>query len=256
MSQPPIEPLPDDIASLLAREKDAYPVDPAAQRAVLSRVEMAIALGAGGAGGAGGHGSPPGTAGGGHVVARAAKTGIAGKMIAVALAAFVGGGLTGGAIVKTMTKAPALAPVAALVPATSAASALPALVPPPLASAPAASSTDLPVPSARATSAPSSSSALGSRGDLVREREVLDAARAALAHGQPDDAIVALQEHARRWPHGQLAEEREVVLIQALVAAGRTSEAQARAARFHQAFPKSIFAPAIDAALESAPAPR
>jgi len=86
-------------------------------------------------------------------------------------------------------------------------------------------------------------------GDLTRERELLDVARAALAHGKPQDAIQAAQEHARRWPRGYLAEEREVVLIQALVAAGRTVEAEQRATRFHRSFPRSMLAPAVDAAI-------
>jgi hypothetical protein len=252
MSQPPIEALPDDIARLLAREKDAYPIDPEVRRAVFSRVEMAIALGGGGLGGNGGPSSTSGTAGVGHA-ASVAKKGVAGKLIAVALAAFVGGGVTGGAVVKTMTHAPALAPVGAIPPATSSPAAPPAPVPVPLASA-TSPNAEAPSPPPRASVAPSSGGVPSSHGDIIREREILDAARAALAHGQARDAILAMQEHARRWPNGELTEEREVVLIQALVAAGRSPEARARAARFHQTFPKSIFAPAIDVAIGAAPA--
>jgi hypothetical protein len=267
----PVEALPEDIARLLEREKGAYAVDPDVRRALLSRVEMAIALG-GADLPAGGPSSPPGAAGSGEVVASAVKKGVAGKMVAVAVAAFVGGGITGGAVVETMTRTRTLAPIVApMPPVTSSAVAPPAPgqiaranssspsesapVPESRASASSPPEPVAPLPPARPNVASSSSGTPSSHGDLVREREILDAARAALARGQAQDAIAAMEEHARRWPNGELAAEREVVLIQALVAAGRLPEARARAARFHQAFPKSIFAPAIDIAIGAAPAP-
>jgi len=246
MSESPIEPLPDDIARLLAREKGAYPVDPDAQRAVLSRVERAIALW-GGLGGGGGPAAPPGSPGPGSVAAGVAKKSVVGKMIAVALVAFVGGGVTGGAFVKTTTRLPAITPVAAIAPAAS--SPASAQAPEPLAPVAASPNAEPSSPPARASTAPKTTAAASTHGDLVREREVLDVARAAIAHGQPQDAIAAMQEHARRWPNGALAEEREVVLIQALVAAGRGPEARARAARFYRTFPRSLLAPAVDAAI-------
>jgi hypothetical protein len=253
----PVDALPDDIARLLEREKDAYPVDPDVQRAMLARVEMAIALGGGGLGGSGGGGppAPPGGVGTGGALASVVKKGIAGKMVAVAVAAFVSGGITGGAVVGTMKRPQTLVPVTAPMPLLTS-SAVPSSVPAPepRASATSAPEPVAPLPPARMNVAPSATGASSSHGDLVREREILDAARAALARGQAQDAIVAMEEHARRWPNGELAAEREVVFIQALVAAGRSPEARARAARFHQAFPKSIFAPAIDSALGAAPA--
>jgi hypothetical protein len=257
MSQPPLEALPDDIARLLERERDAYPIDPERQRAVRSRVEMAIALGGGalgggGLGGGGGAGpsSMSGSPGTGATAAGVAARGVAGKMIAVGLAAFVGGGVTGGAIVRSTTHAPAVVPMVAAPPSISAPVAplpAPAPVPAPLASVP--TTTDVPSAPVRASAAPSSTVAPTGQGDLARERELLDVARAALARNQAQDAIATLEEHARRWPNGKLAEEREVVLVQALVTAGRLPEARARAARFHQRFPKSFFAGAVDAAV-------
>jgi hypothetical protein len=96
---------------------------------------------------------------------------------------------------------------------------------------------------------PSAARPAGSAGDLTRERELLDAARAALDRGRPNDAVAAAREHAQKWPRGYLAEEREVVLIQGLVAAGNQQEAEHRAAQFHRTFPKSILGPAVDAAV-------
>jgi hypothetical protein len=268
----PVEALPEDIARLLEREKSAYPVDPKARRALLSRVEMAIALGGGGLAG-GGSSAPAVSGGSGGVVASVVKKGVAAKMVAVAVAAFVGGGITGGAVVDRLKRARALAAIEAAhqgspnlpppPPTVVPASPLPeprasALVPAepgvPLSSTRGSDTTRQGSSSDTSRQTSAANGASSARGDLVREREILDAARAALARGQAQDAITTLQEHARRWPNGELAAEREVVWIQSLVAAGRLPEAKARAARFHQTFPKSIFAPAIDAALGSAPA--
>lgn len=90
-------------------------------------------------------------------------------------------------------------------------------------------------------------------GDLAKERELLDVARAALARGRPADALAAAAEHARKWRRGYLGEEREVVLIQALAAAGRRQDAEAKAAQFRKMYPKSMLMPAVDAALDGSP---
>ena len=51
---------------------------------------------------------------------------------------------------------------------------------------------------------------------------------------------------SRRFPSGHLAEEREVLWIQAL-AAGDADAARVRADAFRRAYPRSIFRPAVDA---------
>jgi outer membrane protein assembly factor BamD (BamD/ComL family) len=48
--------------------------------------------------------------------------------------------------------------------------------------------------------------------------------------------------HARRWPHGALEQEREILLIQALARQGDGPEARARAQRFLRRFPDSTLA--------------
>ena len=63
--------------------------------------------------------------------------------------------------------------------------------------------------------------------------------------------LAALAEQAQRFPNGQMAEERESLLIQALVSLGRVDEARARAARFERRYPMSMFRTAVEMSLRS-----
>ena len=59
-----------------------------------------------------------------------------------------------------------------------------------------------------------------------------------------DDARAALRtldEHARRFPHGMLSQERELLAIQLLRALSRDAEADKRAQAFRHDFPRSIY---------------
>jgi len=89
------------------------------------------------------------------------------------------------------------------------------------------------------------------RGDLPRERVLLEAARTALERGDPAHALTALDRHRSRFPEGQLREERETLEVYALVAAGRADEARAKTRSFHRAFPMSLQGAALDALLDS-----
>lgn len=89
--------------------------------------------------------------------------------------------------------------------------------------------------------------------DLARERQLVDQARAALARGDADAALSAVDEHARSFSDGQLVEMREALAVQALVQAHEGPRARARAGRFHQRFPGSVYGAAVDAALASIP---
>jgi hypothetical protein len=71
----------------------------------------------------------------------------------------------------------------------------------------------------------------------------------AIVRGQPAAGLSLLDDHASRFPRGQLAEERDALRIQALAALGRRDEALGRAVRFRRAYPQSLLLPAIDAAL-------
>jgi hypothetical protein len=88
---------------------------------------------------------------------------------------------------------------------------------------------------------------------LQEERAVLDRARAHLLSGEPAAALDDVEKHARLFRHGVLAEERDALRVEALVAARRTEQARAAAARFHAAYPGSMLAPAVDDALRTIP---
>jgi hypothetical protein len=92
--------------------------------------------------------------------------------------------------------------------------------------------------------------------ELAAERALLETARTAAQRGQGEATLEALAAHAKRFPSGRLAEERESLWVAALVEAGRTAEARQRAARFHARFPSSLLGAAVDAAVRSIPGPR
>jgi hypothetical protein len=85
---------------------------------------------------------------------------------------------------------------------------------------------------------------------LARERTLLDMARTALSRGDTAAALSAVDSHAREFPSSQLAEEREVLAIQALASASRTAEARRRGAAFRASFPKSALLPIVEEATQ------
>jgi hypothetical protein len=238
MKPDPIEPLPDDVLALLAREAEGYPEDPALAREVLGGVERAVLLS--GAGSSAREALQPARASGGLTVRK------------IAALAFVTGALVGAGLVQAvhMRAEPA-------VPAQSSA--------PPVAEPPRPVVTRLEVPPAEQVPKDAHDTARASASvhprlpakqarpvsDLAREQQELAVARAALVRGRFDDALAATASHARTFPHGQLEEERELLTIQALAMAQRMDEAQAHAATFRRAFPHSVLLPAVDAALHS-----
>ena len=78
------------------------------------------------------------------------------------------------------------------------------------------------------------------------EGTMLARAHDALLHGAPDRALAIANEHAKAYPHGALAQERDAIAIEALVAAGRKPEAQKKAAAFMAAYPGSSHQERID----------
>ncbi len=237
-----VEPLPSEIEALIAAEKNEHPEDAALKAAVLSGVELAVALG-------GPSATPsPGTA------APNIGTASARKLVGVGLAMFALGGVAGAIIVSEINRSAPAVPImsAPLVPTatSSMVAASSQFAPASQTAVGTAERSPAAVRSASSLPAPSAPQAVGdSRGDLSKEREVLDAARAALGRGRPADAIATAEQHATRWPRGYLGEEREVILIQALAASGKRDEAKRRAERFHTAFPKSMLGAAVDVAV-------
>lgn len=240
-----IDELPADLRALLEAERDRSGPSPADRDAL--RAGLGSLLDGGPSGGSG-SGTPTGGAGGAAGGAAAGGSAL-GKLAAV----FLAGSIAGGTIVYAVGPRTAAPDVAASAP--TAATASPAVTTattpsddaPPAFSA-ATGSTAKVAPSA---SPPPKSAAAGSaaRGDeeLASERALLERARVALGRGDSTEALTALERHATRHPSGRLAEEREVLAVQALVRAGRQDEARARAARFHREHPSSAFGSAIDA---------
>lgn len=72
------------------------------------------------------------------------------------------------------------------------------------------------------------------------ELKVLQPARTAVARGDFSSALASIAEHERRFPDGELTEEREALRVQALSGFGRTEEASRAAAAFRQRFPGSV----------------
>ncbi|MFO0757838.1 MAG: RNA polymerase sigma factor [Byssovorax sp.] len=80
---------------------------------------------------------------------------------------------------------------------------------------------------------------------LLREEALFDTARSAFVQGNMTGALSALEVHAREFPRGQYAPERDKMRIEALLAMGRTAEACKRAESFRRAYPKSAYLPAL-----------
>jgi hypothetical protein len=254
MSEAPLEPLPAELAELLERERKGYVEDPAVKERVLRGVSRAVLFSLPVSGGNAGVPQAPTAA---DVVRSAAApttwTGM--KVMAAVGAAFLAGGVSG-VLVSAQWRTPhkELSPAIVGTQATVGVPAPSVPVGPPDDSAllaPSASSSSSSSGSMRPT--PSAAGASSERtGSVAREREVLDAARAALSHGRWSDALSAVHEHETRWPHGALSEEREVLAIRALAASGQTAAACTRAARFHRGFPKSMLSDGVSSALANA----
>jgi hypothetical protein len=164
-------------------------------------------------------------------------------------AALVGGGFAAGLVAGVALHAAiARAPTATVHPAETTA-AVPSIATsfatPPVTPLPPAPSVDAPspAPSASAPSVPAAAT-------LAAERALLDAAHAALGRGEPSAAIEALTQHSERFSRGTYREEREALTIQCLEKLGRHDEARTRALRFRSRYPKSLFLPTIEGALE------
>jgi hypothetical protein len=119
--------------------------------------------------------------------------------------------------------------------------------------------TQLEAPAASVSAAPeaphaaSTAPAPATGQELAAESAILDIARAAIARGEADHALAAVDRHASAFPHGMLREEREALGVKALVLAGRGDQARAREARFRARYPESLFLPALESALRSIP---
>ncbi len=87
---------------------------------------------------------------------------------------------------------------------------------------------------------------------LEAERRLLEPARAALARGLTANALTLVATHERQFPDGALAEERDVLWVQALAQARELPEAKRRAVRFAARYPESLFLPVVEQATKDA----
>ena len=122
-------------------------------------------------------------------------------------------------------------------PATVDPSSLPRVDATPAPSAPSAPNAS--VASAKSAHAPASA------GDAEAERLLLETARAAMRRGDAAGALRLLRDHESRYPHGQLREERDGMVVSALGLLGRAEEAEKAAARFKKNYPMSLQGAAV-----------
>lgn len=233
-----LEPLDPAIAALLAPEREIPRVTDAAVDAALARAmergDVLLST------------APPGGFDLPHARGFGSK----------ALAASVAGGALVGSLVTYALLGPRREADAPAPPASSSASA--PIAPP---SAPTADPGPLPIPlsalpaeSERPTSTHASSEPPRPSNDIARERELVDAARAALAKGHVDEASRLLREHDTQFPRGQLGEEREALQIIALARGGKKDEGRARLASFRRSHGTSPLLPMLEAEVGAADA--
>jgi hypothetical protein len=158
------------------------------------------------------------------------------------LAALAAGGGVGGAVALAV-RPPKIVYVDRVVPAVPSAAPEPTREP----VLEALTNVEPNVDSGAPPAAPTSSSRRDAR---AAERAILDVARTALGRNDGAHALEAVDRHARLYPRGQMAEEREAIAVQALVKLGRIDDAAARGARFRARYPNSVLMGVIDAALD------
>jgi hypothetical protein len=81
---------------------------------------------------------------------------------------------------------------------------------------------------------------------LSRELQVLKQAHEALARGNPNGALAALDDYHARFPQGALGAEETVIRVRALLARGDRARATAVAHQFSAAHPDSLYARRVE----------
>lgn len=199
--------------------------------------------------------SPPAEPSVAPPASRALWRSIAGKMALVAAGGVLGAGLHA-EVVRQRAPTATIATSSSALPARPHTHTPPSeALPPPALGAPSAQPTgrDEPPPSLRAPSTGATDSERARANALQRERVLLDAARRKVANGEGAHALSLLREHRRRFPRGRLSEERNALLVNALVVTGAYAEARRAAERFHADHPGSFLAPSVDAAIRAIP---
>ncbi|HEY2513096.1 MAG TPA: hypothetical protein VGI39_19645 [Polyangiaceae bacterium] len=105
----------------------------------------------------------------------------------------------------------------------------------------------------RSGSAASKHTAPSADGSVAAEFALLRRVSAALQSGDHRAALAGVREHAHRFPHGVLAEERDTDRILALCALGRRDEATRALTRFDRDYPDSAHGARVHAACATSP---
>jgi hypothetical protein len=104
-----------------------------------------------------------------------------------------------------------------------------------------------PEPARKASSASSRRSGVA-EGRFTAELQLLQRAQVTYTRREFSSALALIGEHARRFPRGHLAEEREALRVRCLRGAGRSEEAHRAASGFAVRFPRSVLLPRVDSA--------
>lgn len=180
-----------------------------------------------------------------------------------ALAGWILGGVAGGLGVSSLvaltaasldpppTASPMTRPVPTSSPSHRIASRPSPLVPPPPAEPAQAPPSVVPTAPAPLRNEPTLPSVPDPTSTPNTELSLLRAAQAALADA-PGHALALCSRHAEQYPNGTLAQERDVIAIDALLRLGRVDEASARARVFEARYPGSAHSHRLREQLERA----
>jgi TolA-binding protein len=225
------DPLPDDLRGFLEAERELDVPAAETRERLSSRLTPLFfppSASAPGGGDAGGNAAAHGASG------SALKAGLGAKLLVPAICTALGaagGAATHAYLAGSHAEAPA------------ARSAVPVMVPP----LPAAAETPEPEATSSPTGSGTSRAASEASGSSLRaERLLLESATAALLRGDTASATTTLQKHARLYPRGALAEEREVLWVKVLRAQGNDKVAEQRATEFKRKFPSSLQQGTVD----------
>jgi RNA polymerase sigma factor (sigma-70 family) len=178
----------------------------------------------------------PAAATAGVIASKTAALWLAGALVSGVVIGAVGQRMLGQRVVRE----PAVASVVAPEPASS-----PPIAPP--ATAPSSSTPTSIAPPASTPRAPIPAPVVSNRGDIAAETKLVEDARAALHSGRPNDAIASLRLHVQRFAAGQLAEERDLLWIEAAITIDDRADAARRIASFRSTYPTTMHTERLDA---------
>jgi len=110
-----------------------------------------------------------------------------------------------------------------------------------------------PQPSPALAPAPGRGVTVRPGGERAGELAVLRRAQGAYANGDYAAVVAIIDQHARRFTNGRLAEEAEALRVRSLARCGRGGEAERGLAAFARRFPHSVLLPALRRSVENEP---